>query len=41
MVYTFGVIRLTVSDPERTAVQALRRDHTLAPAERDRVEMVH
>jgi putative transposase len=34
------MIRLTLSDPERDAVQALRRDRTLAPAERDRVEMV-
>jgi transposase len=34
------MIRLTLTDPERTAVQALRRAPTLPPAERDRVEMV-
>jgi putative transposase len=34
------MIRLTLTDPERAAVQAVRRDRTLAPAERDRVEMV-
>jgi putative transposase len=34
------MIRLTLTDPECTAVQALRRDPTLRPAERDRVEMV-
>jgi putative transposase len=34
------MIHLIVTDPERAAVQALRRDRTLAPAERDRVEMV-
>src|SRR5919202_951311 len=34
------MIRLTLTDPERTAVQVLRRDPTLRPAERDRVEMV-
>jgi transposase len=34
------MIRVTLTDPERTAVQALRRDPTLRPAERDRVEMV-
>jgi transposase len=33
------MIRVTLTDPERTAVQALRRDPTLRPAERDRVEM--
>jgi transposase len=34
------MIRLTLSDSEHAAVQALRRDRTLTPAERDRVEMV-
>jgi putative transposase len=34
------MIGVTLTDPERTAVQALRRDSTLRPAERDRVEMV-
>jgi putative transposase len=34
------MIRLTLTDPEHAAVQALRRDPTLRPAERDRVEMV-
>src|SRR3712207_3225360 len=34
------MIRVTLTEPERTAVQALRRDATLRPAERDRVEMV-
>jgi putative transposase len=34
------MIRVTLTVPERTAVQALRRDPTLRPAERDRVEMV-
>lgn len=34
------MIHLTLSEPERAAVQALRRDRTLLPAERDRVEMV-
>jgi transposase len=34
------MIRLTLSDDEAAAVRALRRDRTLAPAERDRVEMV-
>ena len=34
------MIRVTLTDPERTAVQALRRDPTLRPPERDRVEMV-
>jgi len=34
------MIRLTLSESERHAVQALRRDATLHPAERDRVEMV-
>ena len=34
------MIHLTLTEPERAAVQALRRDRTLAPAERDRVEMV-
>ena len=34
------MIRLTLSDDEAAAVRALRRDPTLAPAERDRVEMV-
>lgn len=34
------MIRVTLTDDERAAVQALRRDRTLAPAERDRVEMV-
>ena len=34
------MIRLTLSDDEVAAVRALRRDPTLAPAERDRVEMV-
>src|SRR6476646_1033394 len=34
------MIRVTITDPERIAVQALRRHATLRPAERDRVEMV-
>ncbi len=34
------MIRLQLTDDERAAVQALRRDADLAPAERDRVEMV-
>jgi putative transposase len=34
------MIRLTLPDTDRDAVQALRRDSTLRPAERDRVEMV-
>ena len=34
------MIRITLTDSERTAVQALRRDPALRPAERDRVEMV-
>ena len=34
------MIRVTLSDDDRAVVQALRRDRTLAPAERDRVEMV-
>src|SRR5829696_7692703 len=34
------MIRVTLTAPERTAVQVLRRDPTLRPAERDRVEMV-
>lgn len=34
------MIHLTLSEPERAAVQALRRDRTLSPADRDRVEMV-
>jgi transposase len=34
------MIRLTLSPGERAAVQALRRDPALRPAERDRVEMV-
>ena len=34
------MIRVILTDPERAAVQALRRDATLRPAERDRVEMV-
>src|SRR3954453_5663023 len=34
------MIRVTLTEPERTPVQALRRDATLRPAERDRVAMV-
>ena len=34
------MIRLKLTEEERAAVQALRRDRDLAPAERDRVEMV-
>jgi putative transposase len=34
------MIRLRLAEDERAAVQALRRDRGLAPAERDRVEMV-
>ena len=34
------MIRLTLSDDVAAAVRALRRDPTLAPTERDRVEMV-
>lgn len=34
------MLRLRLTSDERIAVQALRRDPTLSPAERDRVEMV-
>ena len=34
------MIHLSLTDRERATVQTLRRDRTLAPAERDRVEMV-
>ena len=34
------MIRLNLTDDERAALQAARRDPTLTPAERDRVEMV-
>ena len=34
------MLRLRLSSDERATVQALRRDRTVAPAERDRVEMV-
>ena len=34
------MIRVTLTDEQRAAVQAARRDPTLIPAERDRVEMV-
>ena len=34
------MIRVSLAPPERAAVQRLRRDATLTPAERDRVEMV-
>jgi putative transposase len=34
------MIRVQLTETERAAVQALRRDKELAPAERDRVEMV-
>ena len=34
------MIRSKLTDTERAAVRALRRDRDLAPAERDRVEMV-
>jgi putative transposase len=34
------MIRVTLTDEQRGAVQAARRDPTLSPAERDRVEMV-
>lgn len=34
------MIHLSLTEAERAAVQALRRDRTLTPAERDRVEMV-
>lgn len=34
------MLRLRLTDDERTAVQSLRRDASLSPAERDRVEMV-
>src|SRR5215211_7096322 len=34
------MIHLTFSEAERAAVQGLRRDRTLTPADRDRVEMV-
>ena len=34
------MLRLRLTTDERTAVQALRRDPSLSPAERDRVEMV-
>jgi putative transposase len=34
------MLRLRLTPDERDAVQALRRDPTLSPAERDRVEMV-
>ena len=37
---TSRMIRLQLTEPERAAVRALRRDRALAPAERDRVEMV-
>src|SRR5215213_8672208 len=34
------MIRLKLTEAERAAVRALRRDRDLAPAERDRVELV-
>ena len=34
------MIRLRLTDEDRTAVRAVRTDRTLSPAERDRVEMV-
>ena len=34
------MLRLTLAEPERSEVAALRRDPSLSPAERDRVEMV-
>jgi transposase len=34
------MLRLTLTPEERAAVEALRRDPTLTPAERDRVEML-
>ena len=34
------MIRVRLSDSERRAVQVLRRDPSLRPAERDRVEIV-
>ncbi len=34
------MIRLKLTEDERAAVRALRRERGLAPAERDRVEMV-
>jgi transposase len=34
------MIRLTLTNEQRAAVQAARRDPTLTPSERDRVEMV-
>ncbi len=34
------MIRLQLTEDERAAVQALRRDRNVTPAERDRVEMV-
>ena len=34
------MLRLRLTDEERAAVRALRREPTLSPAERDRVEMV-
>jgi hypothetical protein len=34
------MLRITLNPDERAAVEALRRDPTLAPAERDRVEML-
>src|SRR3712207_2663784 len=34
------MIRLTLTSDDRAAVQALRRDPSLSPVERDRVEMV-
>lgn len=34
------MIRLNLRDDERAAVQALRRERSLAPAERDRVELL-
>ena len=34
------MLRLRLTPDQRAAVQALRRDRTLTPAERDRVEMV-
>lgn len=34
------MLHITLSDTDRTALQRLRRDPTLSPAERDHVEMV-
>lgn len=34
------MLRLHLTDADRAAVQALRRDRTLTPAERDQVEML-